>query len=122
MSAKATVLALIAALQAACMGPTCHDEILSTVPSPDKKHVATVFERNCGATTDYSQIVALHSSDQKFSADSEDRYVLTVSGRSRPAISWADGNELRIVISAPANQIFRRLESLNDVRISVVPR
>ena len=37
----------------------CANEVLSELPSPDREHRAVVFERDCGATTDFSTQVSV---------------------------------------------------------------
>lgn len=112
------IVILTVVLQSACAeGPACGNEIINEAAAPDNKHIATVFERNCGATTDYSRIVAVRAVDQQFMPDNADQYVLTVSGRYPISISWTDSTQLQIAMSVPAKNVFVRRESWDGVRI-----
>jgi hypothetical protein len=77
------------------LGPRCSDVIVREYPSPDGDFVASVFERNCGATTDYSTHVALRRSGEAFSGEPQHR-ITTVSGRSVIELSWIGPQTLRV--------------------------
>jgi hypothetical protein len=50
-------------LLTACLSP-CENEVFSDVPSPSGKEHAIVFQRDCGATTDFSfQVSILNRSE-----------------------------------------------------------
>ena len=83
--------------------------------SPDEKHVATVFIRNCGATTGYVTHVAVHgrSSDQ-----TDDDLVFTVENEHIVRVEWIDNLRLRISCeNCEEKQAFRRVTKLGDVSI-----
>lgn len=47
----------------------CSEQNLADVKSPDGKYVASLFARNCGATTSYLFHVNLRADSDKFSPD-----------------------------------------------------
>lgn len=73
----------------------CGNEIFSSVISPDKKHKAVVFQRDCGATTDFSTQLSIidankeleNTADNIFIIDGEPQFVA-------PKIFWNSDNEL----------------------------
>ena len=48
-----------ASILLACFHSDCKNEILQDVPSPDGRRHAIVFQRDCGATTDFSTQVSV---------------------------------------------------------------
>ena len=47
----------------------CSDQSLADVKSPDGRYVATLFARNCGATTSYLFHVNLRTDSKEFTPD-----------------------------------------------------
>jgi hypothetical protein len=81
------VALVLLSLQAACSGN--EDDV--RVASPDRKHVAHLYLRNCGATTDYVTVVdveAPHNSQGANAYSAEGTYDVT--------LRWASANELHI--------------------------
>ena len=52
-------LGLAAAMLALAFGGTCGNDVVARVPSPDGQLEAVVFQRDCGATTDFSTQVSV---------------------------------------------------------------
>lgn len=101
---------------ASCM-PDCGDEVLSEAPSPSGKYIATVFERDCGATTDYASIVSVRDSSADFDGDDEESYVFTIDGRYKIDIQWDDERELVVTGLKASEDIVVQLEVWRDVKI-----
>jgi hypothetical protein len=94
---------------------SCEDAILSEAASPGGRYVATAFERGCGATTDFSTLVSLRESGEKF--DPEDQgWILSISGRHSPTLAWSAEN--RLVIHYPPAETFTKEVSWKDVIIA----
>jgi hypothetical protein len=86
----------------------CDDTQKSKAVSPDGQLVASVFERNCGATVDFSSIVSLAST----SAPSlgMDDFLFTAKGRHDISARWSGPNSLVITCSdCPREDIYRQL-------------
>ncbi|MEK6280524.1 MAG: hypothetical protein AABN95_09255 [Acidobacteriota bacterium] len=69
MSTAATFLlfAVIVLAASGCaflLRSSCENTVRSEIKSPDGKYVVTLFERNCGATTDFSTIVSLRDTHE----------------------------------------------------------
>jgi hypothetical protein len=92
------------------------DKTITEVPSPDGKHVATLFERDCGATTDFSMIVVLRRTAQNFNP--EKNRIFIVSGKTEIDVRWADKSHLDIFHNAPSNKIFKAENEFDSITIS----
>lgn len=94
----------------------CVDKAQKEVPSPNGIYIATIFERDCGATTDFAAHVNLrpnreHFDGQKFSS------VLILRGRPQIALEWKDDTHLAIRYSE-SQQAFRKSATWNQVHIA----
>lgn len=100
----------------ACLRPSCQNTSLVSSESPSHKVVATVFERNCGATTDFSRMVSLSSPGSDIFDDR--RVVYIVNGQHDVEIEWADADTVRITCSTCADKdIFRKSVKIDNVEI-----
>lgn len=95
----------------------CEDRIIQERASPDGGKVVTVFERNCGATTDFSTIVTLCSISDTASAESN--RVFVAKGQKKLAIFWPDSSAVRLSCAdCKTDDIFFRADSLDNVGIT----
>jgi hypothetical protein len=100
----------------------CNDTPKSKATSGDGRLVANVYERNCGATTDFSSMVNVQSTSDKFRADEELLFV--VKGRHDVSATWAGPKTLLITCpSCDRKNVFREVVVLGniDVRYSLGP-
>src|SRR5437870_13288224 len=74
----------------------CDDRITSKASSTDGKYIATLYIRNCGATTDYSSIVSIRERTSKFDGDSDQNIVFVVKGQPDVAVKWESPNKLSV--------------------------
>jgi len=96
----------------------CDNTIKSEKRSPDGKYVATLFERNCGATTDFSTIVQLHESSEKLKGD--DLGILVVKGQHEIDLTWDGNSSLRLQCNdCRSDDIFKQERKWKDVEISL---
>jgi hypothetical protein len=72
----------------------CGDDIKGEVFSPDGKYVATVYIRDCGATTSDNTTVNIRETNEKF--DGGEGRVMSVEGEFPVAITWPDSSTLQI--------------------------
>lgn len=78
---------------------SCDDETLQEVKSPNGGFVATVFVRDCGATTDFSTLLSLRKAGQAFSPDKDDQGIQTsFEGRHEVKIRWLSARKLEVVL------------------------
>lgn len=92
----------------------CTDAMKAEARSPDGRYVATVFERDCGATTDFSTHVGIRKND-KLMMFSEQVSVLTIKGRETVDVEWSTDETL--LISLPKAKTFTKLQAWRDVKI-----
>lgn len=112
------LMSLVVALGfVACRGGLfgrCGNTVKDEVPSPSGSYIATITERNCGATTDFSTLVSLHDARKSFDPRKQ-KPVLVLVGRPHVDLTWNADNEL--AIRSPAGATFRKVEEWRDVRI-----
>ena len=98
--------------------PRCGDQIKAEKASPDLKYTATVYERDCGATTDFSTIVNLRESSAKFNGN--DLGAIIVKGQHRIDLVWDGNTRLRLQCSdCRPDDIFKQERSWKNVEISL---
>ena len=111
------------------MPDLCGNDIGKEVLSPDGKLKAVVFERDCGATTDFSTQISLikasqplphGSSGNVFAADSDHGNVgVDVKGILPIDLSWDDNNKLLIRYPARA-RVFSEVRQYKGVQLRYV--
>lgn len=117
-------LLLIASLACAGCSDTCENTVASRLLSPDGTHTATLFQRDCGATTGYStQISIVDHGDaptgagNAFRAD-DNHGVAAVGDWQGP---WADMKWIapdRLLIRyAAKSRIFEQASEVKGVKI-----
>jgi len=74
----------------------CANKILEEVTSPDGIYVATLFERNCGATTPYYRVVNLRSAGSKFEAETQDDWIVQAEHQPEIVLRWDDARHLSV--------------------------
>ena len=103
----------------------CGNEIIETKISPNSTHKIIIFQRNCGATTDFSTQISVLEMDENienksgniFSADSDHgKAELTANGIINTKIKWI--NEKTVLIEYDKNvRVFQNEESINNINI-----
>jgi len=93
----------------------CETTVHSELPSPGSDFKAIVFEKECGATTNFNTQVSLLPLYEKF--DSE-QYppVLIVDGRIRLPIVWLDAYHLKISVPSGAT-VYRKDRQYKGIQI-----
>src|SRR5262245_54521765 len=100
-----------------CVDP-CGNGIISDVPSPNGKQHAIVFERDCGATTDFSYQVSILNSGQQIKNRAGNTFVADRNHGATKSmyvkVRWTGPQKL--VISYPADaRLFRHEERVDDI-------
>jgi Family of unknown function (DUF5412) len=96
----------------------CGNQLIEDVKSPNGKYTASVFERNCGATTPYIEIVSLNSSAAKFDPENYDNWVFTVQGRSKVKAIWISDDKLKVSYTYTGEALTQQ-EKWNGINITV---
>jgi hypothetical protein len=103
----------------------CGNEVLKEVASPIGKMKAVIFQRDCGATTDFTTQVSVLSKDEKlsdaggnaFAADTNHGEAMSGQGGGPVVeVSWLSENELLIKHDTRARAL-QHPESPGGVRI-----
>jgi hypothetical protein len=92
-------LVVVSAGTATCAGwlwysGGCRNTIQQRIPSPDGQKAAVVFERDCGATTDYGTHVAVLARDAPPPRRSGNAYVY--GHRTKLTLRWDSPSRLQI--------------------------
>ena len=99
----------------------CVDELKVEFKSPEGRYVAAVFERNCGATTEYITHLNLREARGKFKADSNgvisEGEVCTIEGLAEIKVTWLSETLILIEMSG-VEQVSAKEKSWKDVTIS----
>lgn len=83
----------------------CKNEIITELPSPDGKLKAVVFQRDCGATTDYSTQVSILKTSDKLANKGGNIFVADSNHGAAPigekeglnvGVAWEGENKLLI--------------------------
>lgn len=95
---------------------TCNDATRFKATSPDGQLVANFYERNCGATTDFSSHVNVQMASDKFRAD--EGVVFIARGRYDLSVAWTGPRTLLITCANCARkEVFREVVALGDIDV-----
>ena len=70
-----------------CGDPLCENTLISDALSSDGRYTASVFERNCGATTSSVFVVSLRHAEDEFNPLG-DNWIFTVHDKTPIYIKW----------------------------------
>jgi hypothetical protein len=101
----------------------CGEDLVASAPSPDRKHVAAVFVRNCGATTSFATHVNLRASSHSFAATPHgtitEGEVFVREGEEPVKLVWKSATHL--IIECPLTEVFQQEGSWRGIAISYRP-
>jgi Family of unknown function (DUF5412) len=95
----------------------CGNQLIEDVKSPNGKYAASVFERNCGATTPYIEIVSLNSSVAKFDPENYNNWVFTIHGGSKVKAAWISDDKLKVSYTFTGDALAQQ-EKWNGINIT----
>ena len=96
----------------------CEDFILSKVPSPSGRLIATVFVRDCGATTASNTQVSLNSRSYLSGLKKQTSF-LVFEGEGTVKVSWINDSTLTVILPK-AVKLFHQDEKQRGVTIRYV--
>lgn len=116
----------LALAMSSCINVTgdCENVVKHEQVSPDGGFVVTVYERTCGATTDFSTQVQLRPSRAPFegvpdgAGAEKDGIVFIASGQLPVEIRWIDSRRLVVGVATGSERVSRRQTRWNDVTVS----
>ena len=95
----------------------CGDTVKLRVPSPDGQLVANVYERDCGATADFSSMVNVQRSSDKFRGD--EGLLFVAKGRYRLSVAWTGPRTLLIACpKCSRKNVYREVAALGDIDVN----
>jgi hypothetical protein len=74
----------------------CQEEILQQLPNAGGTTVATLYVRDCGATTDFASMVHLRFSSRSFDGSDASGIVMDAKGRHQVELRWQPDASLLI--------------------------
>ena len=97
-----------------CFDPCGNDEVVR-VPSPDVKFEAVIFQRDCGATTDFSTQISVLPKGTSLPKAGGNVYIGDSDHGAAPTAKWSgppvdvkwSANRQLTVVTHPAARIFR---------------
>jgi uncharacterized protein YxeA len=108
---------VLAVFLTACDDLLCSNDIIKEQSSPDGRYIATLFERDCGATTSYLRIVTLRQTGATFKANKYDDWVFKMEGQPNVVFFWANKNSLSISYSGYYGKAPMFVDSWKNVKI-----
>lgn len=117
------LLTLVPVFLVGCLNP-CGNRVLADIPSPLGTKHAVLFERDCGATTDFSTQLSILNAGEKlesqagntFIADSNHGHVTSLYVR----VKWSAESSLEVNYPEPA-RVFHNEKHVNGVSINYKP-
>lgn len=100
-----------------CVDDLCSNKIIGEYPSPNKQYIATVFERDCGATTSYIQAINIRESNKEFNSEDYENWIFTGTGQPQINILWNDNNKMKIFFVGSVKTSTKR-EQWKNIQIS----
>jgi hypothetical protein len=116
-------LAISLLLLTGCLNP-CGNRILSDVPSPNATKHAVIFERDCGATTDFSTQLSILSEREQLDNKGGNTFVADSNhGRAHSVyvnVKWSGEDRLTVIYPA-AVRVFHNEQRVNGVTVVFRP-
>ena len=99
-----------------CSEYLCGNELINETPSPNGKYTASVFERNCGATTPFIRVVSLRLSGAKFNPEETENWVFIIHAQADIRALWIN-DKLKITYSGGYQDQPTKLKKWREVII-----
>ena len=114
------ILTLVAFLYYWFSADGCSNEVSRVITSPDQQLNAVLFNRGCGATTDFNSQVSIVKADSPLPTKAGN--VLIIGGHpndNQLLIEWADNQKL-LIGNLPDSRAYLKAEQLSANGIEVV--
>lgn len=98
-----------------CTADLCGNDPLTHAESPDKKHLAVIFVRDCGATTGYSTQVSIWRQPAELLNESGN--IAVVDGKTSSASVRWDGNDRLVISGMGSDKRFLRVAEYQGIKI-----
>ena len=101
----------------------CANKTDYSIQSPDGNFIVHVYERDCGATTDFSTQISILKSNKKLKNENGNIFIatggkasLSTPGTISTEIIWENDNSIIIRYDGKA-EVFKSVKSLNGIKI-----
>lgn len=96
----------------------CSNEIVKELISPDNKTKVILFQRDCGATTDFSTQISIISAHEDLPNDGGNIFVTEGHPNENDIeITWLSPTKLAIRNILPKNEIHKKELKCNNIQI-----
>jgi hypothetical protein len=126
----AVLIAISALALSSLFGRMCANDVIKEVVSPDGKKKVVVFQRNCGATTDFSTQASVLSVSGSLPNDGGNVFSADTNHGAAPSgpgggpeleASWVGPKEL-VFAHHPQARVFKAEASIGDTHVRFVSR
>jgi hypothetical protein len=76
---------------------SCSSSVLSEAASPDGQYIATVSERNCGATSPYIRVVSIRPEGTRLRVENDSSWVFVTEDQPTVEVIWSGPRKLTVV-------------------------
>jgi hypothetical protein len=87
-------------LQVSALRSSCGNDVLQDLASPDKKYLAAIIDRSCGATTPNYRLVSLRVVGTQLNGDAAENWVFKVKGTPNVVLEWRSPDQLSVISDA----------------------
>lgn len=106
---------LLAAFFCSLLG-CCSNTVIYQRFSPDRMLVATLFDRDCGATTDFSTMISVTRNTQSFADESA--LFLVAKGQKNISLKWVGPRTLYVECAGcTASTVFKQIKSQDGIEV-----
>lgn len=109
-------LFLLLSVTASCGSGFCSNTVVAEIVSPNRVYVASVFKRNCGATTPCISIVGLRYFNEEFDPERHDNWVFVAHDDIEVKVLWRTENEISIFYPGINDELTKR-GAWNEVNV-----
>ena len=102
-----------------CGNGLCNNIITSESSSVDGKHTATIFVRNCGATTPYITVVSMRGADTKLDMNDYKDWLFTAHDKAVVELKWVSNDSLLVNYSSTDEEVTQQI-AWKDLHISYI--
>jgi hypothetical protein len=110
----------IALLVSGCGNDLCDNSVIHESRAENAQYIATVFERNCGAATDYMRVVTVRKAGEAFDPEQSKNWVFSVHGQPKIELTWEGADKLQVGYSGYVKSKESQ-EKWNGLEISIQP-
>lgn len=117
MIKKQAVLVIVATLVCAACSDPCSNTVERRLPSPDGKHDAVIFVRDCGATTNYSTQLSIVARDENPVGSGNALTTELIDNNATFLVRWNGSKKLDVQLP-PGTEMFEQNTEVSGIIIT----